>query len=50
MKMGRAGYLFLKQMSAAPRVQRRLDGSKAYFRGRTPHTTGSSSLYAKNTG
>jgi hypothetical protein len=26
---GRGGYLFAKQMSAAPRVQRRLEGSKA---------------------
>ena len=38
------GYLFAKQMSAAPRVQRRLEGSMMYRMGRMPQITGSSSL------
>lgn len=36
---------FLKQMSWAPRPQRRFQGSKARLRGRTPHIKGSSKLW-----
>ena len=38
-------HLFLKQMSWAPRPHRRLQGSKAYRSGSTPHIRGSSSLH-----